>query len=372
MGGPMRQLLAGAVILLALSFSSVARAQITNVGNTTSTPIPGAGHDYIHMLSETVNPSNGSVSLRIQVPVPQGRGLTIPFSFDYDSNGTTHLQYFGNGVSGWAENNAFLAIGGWGYSLPQLNVAYTNAGVGSESCFYESDYVFQDPSGGRHALGLEVAGYASNTSKCGSDVLTGGDDSFTAQTSANSVNSAVVLPPVTVSDSDGTIYYFGSPGVSQTSLLPTYIEDRNGNKVLFTTSGNIVTMTDTLSRAAISSSGFGVSGTTDTLSVSGLASPYQVTWETVPAKYTMTHSQMRPDAGCTFPAVNQSLIVVKSITLPNGQQYQFSYDPTYGYLSQITYPSGGWIKYTWKLSDQLSELSIFPDQFLNPYACIYI
>jgi len=30
----------------------VASAQIENVTNSTSTPIPGAGHDYIKMLSE--------------------------------------------------------------------------------------------------------------------------------------------------------------------------------------------------------------------------------------------------------------------------------------------------------------------------------
>jgi len=47
--------------------------QISSVNNTTSTPVPGSGHDYVHMLNETVNPSNGSLSLRIQVPMPKGR-----------------------------------------------------------------------------------------------------------------------------------------------------------------------------------------------------------------------------------------------------------------------------------------------------------
>jgi len=42
-----------ALLLFALFASSSARAQITNVDDTTSTPIPGAGHDYIHLLSET-------------------------------------------------------------------------------------------------------------------------------------------------------------------------------------------------------------------------------------------------------------------------------------------------------------------------------
>jgi hypothetical protein len=58
------------IILASLTVVS-ARAQITNVTNDQSTPIPGAGHDYIHLLSETVNPSNGSVSIRIQPPMPE-------------------------------------------------------------------------------------------------------------------------------------------------------------------------------------------------------------------------------------------------------------------------------------------------------------
>ena len=51
--------------------------QITNVTDSTSTPVSGAGHDYIEMMSETVNPANGSLSVRIQVPVPKGRGRCV-------------------------------------------------------------------------------------------------------------------------------------------------------------------------------------------------------------------------------------------------------------------------------------------------------
>jgi hypothetical protein len=44
------------------------------------------------MLSETVNPANGSLSLRIQIRMPKGRGITFPFGFAYDSNSVTHLN----------------------------------------------------------------------------------------------------------------------------------------------------------------------------------------------------------------------------------------------------------------------------------------
>jgi RHS repeat-associated protein len=39
--------------------------------------------------------------------------------------------------------------------------------------------------------------------------------------------------------------------------------------------------------------------------------------------------------------------VVSSITLPNNQQYLFSYDSTYGYINKITYPTGGYVSYSW-------------------------
>jgi hypothetical protein len=72
----LRQLVVVCLFLLVVAAS---QAQVNNVTDDTSTPIEGAGHDYIKMLSETVNPANGSVSLRIQVPTPKGRGITIRF-----------------------------------------------------------------------------------------------------------------------------------------------------------------------------------------------------------------------------------------------------------------------------------------------------
>jgi len=91
---------------------SLAIGQITNNNDDTSTPIPGAGHDYLHLLSETVNPANGSVSIRINVPTPKGRGLSLPFSFAYDSNGVNHLVGTALGNGNWA-SDFFAPIQWW-------------------------------------------------------------------------------------------------------------------------------------------------------------------------------------------------------------------------------------------------------------------
>jgi hypothetical protein len=66
------------VVLCCLALSAltnVSLAQITSLDNTTMPPMPAVGHDYVKMLGETVNPANGSVSLRIDLPIPKGRGL---------------------------------------------------------------------------------------------------------------------------------------------------------------------------------------------------------------------------------------------------------------------------------------------------------
>lgn len=80
------------LFLLALFFGQYSNAQIPQSTTTTATPIPGAGHDYLGGVAETVNPVNGSVSIRIPVIMPPGRGITLPFSFAYDSNGADYLQ----------------------------------------------------------------------------------------------------------------------------------------------------------------------------------------------------------------------------------------------------------------------------------------
>jgi hypothetical protein len=350
----------------------VALGQITNVNDTTSTPIPGAGHDYIKMLNETVNPANGSVSVRIHVPMPKGRGLTLPFSFDYDSNSVNILRALGYASASWVANSSFLSQGGWGYSVPIANLqggsrSYTDPNTHhTYTCNYWTDYMFQDPTGGRHALGI---GYAQQ----GGDCLhvpnypvdgphQGGDDLFSAYTPGGWLS---------VAGSDGTAYYWSSFGGGLLrSHLPDYIEDVNGNRVTVQDSGGgAFTFTDTLGRAAISSNGFGPSGQTNTITFSNLS--YQITWRTISSVvFTVpsTRINVDPAIGCQpFPNVNTPQTVVHSITLPNNQQYTFYYgddnpDLTlhnpFGLLSEIIYPSGGWIKYTWQLAGTSGEYEV--------------
>ena len=174
------------MLLLSLAFASAALAQLTNVTADQAVPTPAAGHDYIHLLSETVNPADGSVSVKINVPLPQSRGLTLPFSFAYDSNGVHHLTSFTPGNTNWVSNTSLFSQGGWAYTVPVLSLfgfVWKDPLLGN--CFYNGDYVFQDPAAGRHPLYLATP--STTESACSgapvSSVYSGQDDLVSATTS---------------------------------------------------------------------------------------------------------------------------------------------------------------------------------------------
>lgn len=232
-------------------------AQINNVTGDQAPPTEGAGHNYVKLLNETVNPGTGSVSLRISVGVPPGRGITVPFAFGYDSNEALHYT-----AIGWMANSWYLGQAGWSYLLPHLTatvnaVASSN---GSSICHWYTDYMLTDMQFASHALYTSVV-EPVNDSSCSSfvgappvgglnNVLTGGDAQVQAVTTAPTNSS---MTPVKIADLDGTVYsffpqanppYLGAVGDTFT-ILPSSIEDRNGNTITFT-SALPVKVTDTL------------------------------------------------------------------------------------------------------------------------------
>jgi hypothetical protein len=360
------------VFLSCLIIATALHAQMTSTAGAQAQPIPGAGHDYIHMLNETVNPGNGALSVRIGVPTPPGRGLSVPFSFGYDSNAAHH--FLAPSSPGPADNQSYLARGGWSYGIAQLNMIRKDNTWSTVSphqnydCYYFTDYMLTDLGGETHAIGLSPIqsltfpdcvgiGYPPVTGVRPEDYLTGTGDGFEAITST--IPYGVTRPSaVTAADMDGTVYYF-SNSISRAqyiantygfSSLPDWVEDRNGNKIAFTDNGNgNFSVSDTLGRTALSSSGFGTTG--NTITVSGLSTSYTVTWGSASSNWSYA-AQITHDGGsgvCPgFLGVYQvTLPEITKITLPNGKFYQFQYDATSGLLSKIIYPTGGYVRYVW-------------------------
>ena len=59
---------------------------------------------------------------------------------------------------------------------------------------------------------------------------------------------------------------------------------------------------------------------------------------------------------------------MSEIELPNGQSYTFSYDSVTGFVNKITYPTGGYVSYTWAVSS-LSAATGYADTVGNPGGC---
>ena len=374
------------VVILALLLAPFAHAQFPSpINNDTRTPVPGSGHDYINMFSETVDPSNGSLSVHIATPVPPSRSITIPFSFGYSSGGVQQVKVLGtsNGLTsaGWAVptiGGVALTSGGWSYSIPELTAVQKQAichlsPTETLTTNVWADYIFTDPSGTRHNLGLAHTetlnpdcSYVWNPAPY--SVPSGGDDFYSA--TLNQTTGAVTVVGV-----DGTVYNFPTNfagGYYVNAYLPSTIEDRNGNVVTISegSDGNI-TQTDTAGRSAVSTSA--AVGTNGTVSISGLTNPYTVTWETNSSNYGTQYEQIGEGSndGCNWEegGNNTSNGAIKSIELPNGTYYTFGYD-SHGLLNQISYPTGAIVTYSWT-TPSVNGVIAFPDNLGNQTGCLY-
>jgi YD repeat-containing protein len=399
------------VALSLLCFAVCAHAQMTPPGADVARPIPGAGHDYIHLLAETVNPANGSLSINIGLPTPAGRGISLPYSITYNSGAVHHLVSGAPGVAQYvASSTTELTSGGWGNTLPYVAAAFWQVGVPAPArdtgdCILGSNYVFYDLSGGSHPLGLANVSYFENASGgsvspdyCSTittNYYAGGDDEVRAQ--AFAICNGITGPneplgcdhasaPFTVTDQDGTVYTFpyvltSSPGVgnnAQTQFsYPYTIEDRNGNIVAINSNYGSYPLApqflDTVGRQLFTVSAG--SGNSQIYTVGGLN--YTITSKTSTANFTTPTPNVttQPDSNVTCntsssvpsTGIEPGIIadtgissVIQSITLPNNQQYVFQYDSKFGLVNEIDYPDGGWVKYTWDWNDTMSDYIQYP------------
>jgi len=181
--------LLAAFLVLSAFVASPSLAQTVDLDPTVSLvtkPNPGYGHDYIKMLTETVNPANGSVSVRIEAPMPSQRGdVNFPFYiFAYDTTGIsvpeatiswgttlygTPLAFLGvqwkdsstvissqaGGVG--AIPGGFVAnavVGRTGNGFTSLNTVISSSPQVNAICSYTYPYTFTDPTGTNHTLNL--------------------------------------------------------------------------------------------------------------------------------------------------------------------------------------------------------------------------
>lgn len=351
-----------------------------SVGNQTEMPIPGAGHDYQSLLGETVNFGTGSVSFKISFPVPKSRGITMPYNWTYNSASANPLNmvdgsqptwdayWIQNGITtdGWntMDGIPWASVSVWSYKPPD-NGVQTFA-----SCNVQSGMTFTGMDGVMHNLNVSAQATSASgsgiTQICGTQpyVPPNGDGQVLAVPDPNTAatylaGTAPQSGSFMVGDKNGTLYFIHGGVVPQngSATLDVSAEDRNGNLI---SSSAAVNTTQTIS--------FPVGSTTQTfqmpktITIGNLT--YTAAWSTINVNYTIQQKNMIGSGSAVLcnsvpTSVSGTRVVLSSLTLPNNKAYNFHYDPTYGTLSEIDYPDGGWVKYTWGLTSGENEYADF-------------
>lgn len=354
-----------------------------------------------------VDPLSGQVSISIPFSTtPQGgRGQKIPFKLLYNSGSTvtlqaggtysTGLQEVGGGNSNtqppqysvtkllWApfpESTAIAPTGPWVTSGPYFwstsstigdsgydPVAQTYSELG---CVITGPYQYTDEAGDAHDAMLQnyQPSYAKPAQGAGLNPVcqqAQGDVAWPG--SATTDGSGMLTADGAATYPDGTKFtgaIFGQVGYPQHLL-----EDSNGNTASFTTSGGITTASDAFNREIFSTNiPIGQPGQipaniyyVDTPKPSSSTpSSYGVTFSKVPVQpFTMPHPSGYQELNCfgscsTAVGISQtqtgySFSAITAVSLPNGKSYVFKYHPTYGTISEIDFPTGGYVKFSWAI-----------------------
>ncbi|HTV54196.1 MAG TPA: RHS repeat-associated core domain-containing protein [Terriglobia bacterium] len=259
------------------------------------------------------------------------------------------------------------------------------------TCTDLNNFVMQDTVGNRHNLGLTYYSANNACSLAGEEgpITTAQNGSILATTTTGLWFGGVL--PVTVTDADGMSYNFpyyrSTPQIGcdsqcpATAYPPSSIIDRNGNTMQISISslpGNtMLSYTDTIGRNVLNIPTFGASP--DAVNVSSFSYPYYVSWTPVQADFTINLTNLPNTSTCTGPGSQPSINAIATIFLPNQggytsanqQKYTFTYDPVYGLISKITYPTGGYIRYVWGANPQ-SEVGQWTVALSNGYSsCAY-
>lgn len=379
-------------LIVAASFflSRESNAQVIDPVVAAQAPVPGAGHHYIGMGAETVNPADGSLTFDLPIQTPAGRGLSFPFGIHYNSSEPFTIPLSPTGAVNWFAPNPAMgqappfALGGWSYKLPTYmaqtfldhsHAAYSGCGDpdgnpcpghNTDYCWSTQNYNFRGFDGRQYGLDAHFSWADPNNpdpqAGCSTGAYSQGGDGGVAVSMGNS--GITNHPPLTVTEKSGTVYQFPSPGnlTSNTSgipfgLLAQTITDKNGNQIVLNSgqgsysAGSILTngsYIDTAGRIVVSWSGLG-SHTGDQIAVSGLGN-VTVQWTTTTihlptisntlSSTGSSNCEINSNSGITIPAVSE-------IDLPNGQTYSFSYAGPSGQITKITFPDGGYVTYVW-------------------------
>ena len=273
-------------------------------------------------------------------------------------------------------------------NIPNTTEPNGNGGtrVTANGCSITSPYIYVDQEGASHDSNLleftPIEGYDPSlnawTPPCGPAQS---QSSSYWPSSSTSDGSEIVTGSGSATTPDGTNatgnYSIASGGFGGTTTLT----DANGNSASLVTVGGVTTATDALGRTVYKTNiPIGQPGQIPagsyyvyTYDTQGNAEIYTVTFSTYSignlssttppstmshpttseflsptfctSNCTQNYSVSQPSQGDQFTAVNE--IDLPDSTSSNKVAYMFSYDPIFGTISKITFPTGGFVQFTW-------------------------
>jgi YD repeat-containing protein len=273
-------------------------------------------------------------------------------------------------------------------------------------CSMDGPYIYVDASGASHDLNLIYfswnPGYSETSppqyaipacAAASSSFYSAGSTPFWPN-SATYDGSTLATSSNSVTGPDGTSVSGGSQGASLTDAngnVATLGAPSNGwvtaidalGRIVFTT--NIpIGQTGQIPAGTYSLTTYGATGTAETYTIvfstetlgtfpnyqnTGMAMPHpNPASEIIPANFCIFascstpqyYSVAQPGPGPS-PFTNLpvgSFTAVTSVSLPDGTQsnaatkYTFSYDPVYGTISKINFPTGGYVRFVWGVRDE--------------------
>ncbi len=367
-------------------------AQTTTPGTYADANSPSGAPDPLKLDSIwQIDNISGSLSLKIPFgTVPTGgRGPKIPFSLSYNSSATVTLQTSGPVQNGqiepfqWAPGNISSTypsspIGPWAMSGPTITGSYTQIpdytpiygngiyGQTQYGCTILGPYLYNDENGAIHDLNVGSGGSSSqNAAPACSDaynaqVLQGATvDGSNLQTTPGTAiypNGTAYTGPGTLEDSNGNIASITQDSEGRTPFTTTLTYNQNSQ------------LANSLYELAVGTYPVTTKG------AGGNTESYSVTVAAVSiGGYTMPHPSGGSDFCClgttqtgvntqgSIVPMNSALTVnaITSIGLPNGTAYTFTYDPTYGNISKITFPTGGYVRFIYGIRSDAGGYGFF-------------
>jgi len=325
------------MLAVVLAVVSISQAQQVTTGAQPFGSVGGGPFDSINL---------GNLNVHLDVPVLNKPGRGMPFTYDlsYDSsvfyatqvNGTLTWQPVYNW--GWRAQTE-IASGYISYSIFSQE-CYTEVCLPHQGCIEEpsgttvifSNFIYHDQFGVPHPFAGSVT---TLTGTCGSGIT----NNLTPLSTDGSGYTIQYGNPITITSRSGKV---STPPVNVGTGTAT-VTDANGNQITVNSSGQFF---DTLSSstAALTVSGTAPNPTTFTYpGPSGNAS-YSMNYGTYNVKTNFACS------GIAEYAAN-GVYLVKSIGLPDGTQYSFSYETNGSYvtgrLASVILPTGGSISYSY-------------------------